>query len=59
VRHEKALKGQFSYGTAVSIIAFFMEPTPIEDPTFIGEARLFLKTLYIVHEAIENLQEII
>jgi hypothetical protein len=29
----------------VPIIAFFMDPSPIEDPAFIGEARVFMKTI--------------
>jgi hypothetical protein len=45
VRHEKALKGHFSKGTTVPIIAFFMDPSPIEDPAFIGEERIFMKTI--------------
>jgi hypothetical protein len=44
VQHEKALKGHFPKGTTVPIIAFFMDPSPIEDPTFIGEVRIFMKT---------------
>jgi hypothetical protein len=45
VRHEKALKGHFCKGTAVLVIAFFMDPSSIEDPAFIGEARIFMKTI--------------
>jgi hypothetical protein len=45
VRHEKALKGHFSKGTSGPIIAFFMDPSPIEDPVFIREARIFMKTI--------------
>jgi hypothetical protein len=44
VQHEKALKGHFPKGTTVPIIAFFMDPSPIEDPTFIGEVKIFMKT---------------
>jgi hypothetical protein len=29
----------------VPTIAFFMDPSPIEDPAFIGEARVFMKTI--------------
>jgi hypothetical protein len=29
----------------VPIIAFFVDPSPIEDPAFIGEARSFMKTI--------------
>jgi hypothetical protein len=31
----------------VPIIAFFMDPSPIEDPALIGEASVFMKTLKI------------
>jgi hypothetical protein len=47
VRHEKALKGHFSKGTAAPLIAFFMDSSPIEDSAFIGEARVFMKTTNI------------
>jgi hypothetical protein len=30
----------------VPIIAFFMDPSPIEDLEFFGEARVFMKTIH-------------